>query len=102
MRTITEMKEELLASKGQGSADLVLVNAKVVFIHTEEIVKGCVYIKNGRIIAIHQDHCLKANDVFDCEGNYVIPYDLCLSLPEVCRLDEIRAVPGTFTKHRAF
>lgn len=73
MRSVEQMIEELKAAKGLEPADLVLLNAKLVMLHTEEIIEGCLYIKNGRIVSLQQRHCLQAAEQFDCQGRFVLP-----------------------------
>lgn len=73
MRSVEQMIEELKAAKGLEPADLVLLHAKLVMLHTEEIIEGCLYIKNGRIVSLQERHCLPAAEQFDCQGRYVLP-----------------------------
>ncbi|OXM87772.1 adenine deaminase [Paenibacillus rigui] len=73
MRSIEQMIEELQVAKGLKPADLVLLNARLVMLHTEEIMEGCLYIKNGRIAAIRHEHSLLAIGQYDCEGRFVLP-----------------------------
>jgi adenine deaminase len=73
MRSVEAMLQELRVAKGLEAADLLLKNAKIVLLHSEEIWEGCLYVHNGRIVALHKQPILEAKETFDAEGRYLVP-----------------------------
>ncbi|GGJ13301.1 adenine deaminase [Alicyclobacillus cellulosilyticus] len=73
MRTVQELETQLRTARGLEPADLALINVKWVNVHSEEILPGAVYVKAGRIVAFHQNHCLESITTVDCQGRYVVP-----------------------------
>ena len=67
---ITAWKQQLAAAKGNQRADLVLKNARVVNVFTNEIEVGDIAIQSGQIVGIG---CYDGKTEVDLQGRYVCP-----------------------------
>ena len=62
--------KELAVARGLEKADLVLKNANIINVFTEEIEQGDVAICSGRIVGIGD---YEGEQELDCAGQYVAP-----------------------------
>ncbi|MBI4447915.1 adenine deaminase [Candidatus Woesearchaeota archaeon] len=68
---IEKRKRLLDAALSRIKADLVLKNGFILNTHTDEIIKGDVAIKDGRIVGLYEDYEGEKN--VDVSGKYVLP-----------------------------
>lgn len=89
---IEKRKRLIDAALSKIKPDLVLKNGFVVDVHTEEVIKGDLAIKEGRIVGIFEDYIGIRN--IDVTGKYVLPglidghihiESSMLSLSEFCK-----------------
>ncbi|WP_432407283.1 adenine deaminase [Wukongibacter sp. M2B1] len=66
----TDMKKRIDVASGRVDADLVLKNAKIVDVFSEEIVEGDIAINDGRIAGIGE---YSGKEEIDLHGKYVAP-----------------------------
>lgn len=70
---ISDIKDDLQASKGEIELDLILKNCKLVNVFSNEIYGASVGIYNKRIVSINLSKEVKSKEVIDCKGSYIVP-----------------------------
>lgn len=64
---------QLQSAQGKVPVDLMIKNVKIVNVYSEQIIEGDIAIKNGKIVAINPGLELKAEKIFDAQGQYAVP-----------------------------
>lgn len=64
------IKRRIQVAKGEIPADLVLKNAKVLNVFTEEFIEGDVAVADGVIAGVG---CYEGSREIDCTGKYIVP-----------------------------
>lgn len=68
----TEIKRRIDVAAGRSKADLILKNATIVNVFTEELYEADVVIADGYIVAVGKG-TWEANEVIDLDGKYIAP-----------------------------
>lgn len=71
--TLDTLKKEIMASRGEQRADLVLHNIQLVDVYTNEIRPGALAIYNEKIVAVDPESTLPAKEYIDGRGQYAVP-----------------------------
>ncbi len=92
--TVESLQESFAVIKGQQAADLLITNAKMVDVYSEQVYEGSLLIHKGRIAALNPptEVAAKAKETLDAGGYYLAPG----YVDAHCHIDSHQVTPANF------